>query len=121
MSRGRKSLPSDLSQEAAAILGADSPRNVVNVVIAFPGITPHVDCPFAVDGGNTVEDCLGEVRGLVAAVSNTLESVAEKCGRNGDAIGGCVFMLEAAAAMVESVIRAWEMAEAQPEGEGDGA
>lgn len=76
-----------------------------NLRPAFPGITGCVDYRLAVNGETAVRDCLEEARLLVGSSAQTLEAIVERCGAAGDVISGCVFMLNAACALLESLPR----------------
>lgn len=92
------------ADDVAARLARDL-QGPLNVAVGFRG-AGTADCPFSVSGGTHPDDVLEEVEILLSAIVATLEAVAERCGNEGDAIGGCVFMAHASVAMIESVRRA---------------
>lgn len=80
---------------------AAQPRNVA---VGFPGIG-NADCPYSIAGGTQHEDALEEVAVLLSAISGVLQSITDRSSQQGDVVNGCVFMVDAALAMVESVRR----------------
>lgn len=74
--------------------------------LAFPGITPSIDCPFKVSNGIPLGSGLKEASALLNAAWETVRRIAQES--DNAELAGSAFLIQAADSVVLSLSRGFE-------------